>query len=108
MQRVTWTNYQRPGPCATAPADGPVLVEYNAPSMQAWVRKWWPLLKVLLTVAILGAIGWGFARELQSPDLWQRSFHPGWLVVSGLVYLGGLGFSAFFWHRLLRALGQQP
>jgi uncharacterized membrane protein YbhN (UPF0104 family) len=76
--------------------------------MHAWVRKWWSVLKVLLTVAILVGIGWRFARDLQSPDLWRRSFHPGWLVVSGLLYLGGLGFSALFWHRLLRALGQQP
>src|SRR5207244_7795702 len=76
--------------------------------MRAWLRKWWPLLKALLALAILVAIGRQFVRDLSRPELWQRSLHPGWLVLSGVLYLLGLGFSAFYWYRLLSVLGQRP
>jgi uncharacterized membrane protein YbhN (UPF0104 family) len=76
--------------------------------MRAWIRKWWPVLKALLAVAIVAAVGRQFARDLQSPELWQRSIRLEWLVVSGALYLLGLGCSALFWYRLLRSLGQQP
>jgi uncharacterized membrane protein YbhN (UPF0104 family) len=53
-------------------------------------------------------IGRQFARDLQRPDLWQRPMHPGWLVLSGLLYLLGLGFSALYWYLLLGHLGPRP
>jgi len=59
-------------------------------------------------VAIVGAVGWRFARDLQRPELWERSFHPGWLALSGLLYLLGMSFWTAFWYRLLRLTGQQP
>jgi hypothetical protein len=40
--------------------------------------------------------------------LWQHSLQPGWLVLSGVLYILGLGCSAWFWIRLLRSLGQRP
>jgi uncharacterized membrane protein YbhN (UPF0104 family) len=76
--------------------------------MRAWLRKSWPVLKALLTLAILVAIGREFVRDLSRPELWQRSLHSGWLLASGVLYLLGLGFSAFYWYRLLSALGQHP
>src|SRR5438045_7088364 len=76
--------------------------------MRAWLRKWWPLLKALLALAILIAIGRQFVRDLSRPELWQRPLHPGWLVLSGVLYLLGLGFSAVYWYRLLITLGQRP
>src|SRR5205085_10303904 len=42
------------------------------------------------------------------PDLWKLSLKPGWLMLSGALYIGGLGFSICFWVRLLRQLGQEP
>jgi len=75
--------------------------------MRAWLRKSWPLLKALLALAILIAIGRQFVRDLSRPELWQRSLHPGWLVSSAVLYLLGLGFSAFYWYRLLANLGQR-
>src|SRR5258707_1302400 len=89
-------------------ADGPREALYNAQSMRAWLRKAWPLLKAVLAVAILVAIGRQFVRDLSRPELWQRSLHPGWLVLSAAFYLLGLGFSALYWYRLLAALGQRP
>jgi uncharacterized membrane protein YbhN (UPF0104 family) len=71
-------------------------------------KRWWPLVKVVLTVLVLAAVGWSFARDLRDPELWRRSFQPGWLVVSGLLYLLGLGLWCLYWHRLLVRLGQRP
>jgi hypothetical protein len=85
--------------------------------MRTRLRKWWPLLKALLAIAILIAIGRQFAHALQIPergfkpaleDLWTRIVHPWWLVLSGCLYLLGLGLSAVYWFGLLRALDQQP
>jgi uncharacterized membrane protein YbhN (UPF0104 family) len=76
--------------------------------MRSWLRKWWPLLKALLVVAILAAIGRQFARDLSKPELWQRTLDPGWLALSGVLYLFGLGFSSIYWYRLLRDLDQRP
>jgi uncharacterized membrane protein YbhN (UPF0104 family) len=72
------------------------------------LRRWWPVGKVLMAGAILTAIGWYFRRELQDPVLWNWSFQPGWLVVSGVLYSLGLGVSACYWYRLLRRIGQHP
>jgi uncharacterized membrane protein YbhN (UPF0104 family) len=76
--------------------------------MRAWWRKWWPVFKAVFAVAILLAVGRLFARDLRGLNLEERSLHPGWLAVSGLLYVLGLGLSAWFWFRLLRALGQRP
>jgi len=65
-------------------------------------------LKALLALAILVAIGRQFVRDLSRPELWQRQLHPGWLVLSAVLYLLGLAFSAVYWYRLLVALGQRP
>jgi uncharacterized membrane protein YbhN (UPF0104 family) len=77
--------------------------------MQAWVKKSWPVVKLVLTAVILVAVGRQFLRDLAAcPDLGQRPFRPVWLVLAGLLYLCGLGCSALFWHRLLVSLGQTP
>lgn len=72
------------------------------------LRQWWPVGKALLAVVILVAIGRQFALDLQRPEVWQRSIHPGWLIITGVLYLLGLGFSALYWYRLLRRIGQEP
>jgi uncharacterized membrane protein YbhN (UPF0104 family) len=74
--------------------------------MWHYLRRWWPVGKFLLAVVILIMIGREFARDL--PDVWRRSYHPGWLAVSGLFYLAGLGCSAVYWERLLVQVGQRP
>jgi len=85
--------------------------------MRRWFRKFWPVLKAVLILAILVAVGRIFARDLEIPqkglqrsleEFWARLVHPGWLVVSGAFYLLGLGFSALYWYRLLRDLDQRP
>jgi uncharacterized membrane protein YbhN (UPF0104 family) len=76
--------------------------------MRAWLRKWWPLLKALLALAILVAIGRHFARDLERLELRDQSLRWEWMAVAGALYLLGLGCSALFWYRLLRSLGQGP
>lgn len=79
--------------------------------MKPWLRKFWPAIKILFTVAVLIAVGRYFYRELRSAydeGILSRSFHPGWLILAGVLYILGLGCSAFFWIRLLRSLSERP
>ena len=39
-------------------------------------RRWWPWAKALLAVAIVGGVGWQFAKLLNRPELWERPFQP--------------------------------
>jgi glycosyltransferase 2 family protein len=90
---------------------------YNAQSMQARLRRWWPILKAIFTIAILVAIGRRFALDLEIPqkglqrslqELWQSLVRPGWLAAAAALYIVGLGFSAIYWYRLLWELDQRP
>jgi uncharacterized membrane protein YbhN (UPF0104 family) len=76
--------------------------------MRAWLRKFWPLIKWVLTVAILIAIGRRFYHDLRDPKLWEQPLHFGWLAFSGLLYVLALCCFTLYWVRLLRRLGQQP
>lgn len=91
--------------------------------MRERLKRIWPILKALLAVAILAAVGWQFVRILSNEELRQadpsqspaqilwvhiQRARPEWLALSAILYILGLGFSAFFWLRLLRVLGQRP
>jgi glycosyltransferase 2 family protein len=78
--------------------------------MQWRGRRWWRLLKIVVAVAIVAAIGRQFARdlrELDSRNVWH-SLRPGWLVLSGALYVAGLACWSGFWRRLMEDLGQRP
>jgi hypothetical protein len=62
----------------------------------------------LFTITVLVFVGRQFVRDLARLDLSDRSVHAGWWVLAGVLYLAGLGLSAYFWIRLLRMLGQAP
>ena len=73
-------------------------------------------LKLLLNLVVLAVVSWGIYRTVHFAwaDLdakgangfaWQ--LHPGWLIVSGLLYLLGMLPMAAFWYFLLQALGQR-
>src|SRR5262245_11918565 len=75
--------------------------------MRDVLRRWWPAIKVLLSLAILSLIAWRFARHLSSaPDLFSRPLAWHWLVPASLCYLGGLSLSALYWRRLMIRLDQ--
>jgi uncharacterized membrane protein YbhN (UPF0104 family) len=76
--------------------------------MRGELRRAWPIIKALLWLLILYLIGRQFARDLERPELAQRSLHVGWLLLSGLLYVLGLALSALYWYRLLGHLGARP
>lgn len=75
--------------------------------MRALLKKYWPAIKWLLTLAILLAIGRRFYHDLRS-ELFEKPLHYGWLALSGFLYVCALGCFALYWRRLLLRLGQQP
>jgi uncharacterized membrane protein YbhN (UPF0104 family) len=76
--------------------------------MRSKLRYVWPILKAFLWLVLLYLIGRQFARDLQRPELSQRPLDAGWLILSGLLYELGQGFSALYWRRLLSRLGAHP
>jgi uncharacterized membrane protein YbhN (UPF0104 family) len=75
--------------------------------------KRWLLLGVKLSLVAI--VLWGIHRtaysglaELERQHWSPASLRPGWLVLSGALYLLALLPSGVFWYRLLRVLGQEP
>jgi uncharacterized membrane protein YbhN (UPF0104 family) len=66
------------------------------------------MAQVALAVLVLFFVGRQFYVALQRDDLHTVRWKPIWLVGSTCVYLLGLGFSIWYWHRLLRVYGQSP
>lgn len=71
-------------------------------------RFGWQLGKLILATAIVAVVGWQLVRDLNQLDVRQLHLRPGWLILSGTLYLLALGLSAWFWVLLLRRFGQQP
>src|SRR5438046_1237852 len=77
--------------------------------MKPVLKRWgWPLLKAVLAVVLLLAIGHKFYVDLRQLDPASLEMRPGWLAVSGGLYLLGLLPSAWFWHHLLHVFGDRP
>ena len=72
-------------------------------------RRW---LTRLLKLIVFALVAWGIARTVQSSlaDLrgHEWSLEPGYLALSGGLYLLGYLPSGIFWFAILRATGQQP
>jgi uncharacterized membrane protein YbhN (UPF0104 family) len=73
--------------------------------------KWaavWRGAKIALAVAIVGGVGWQFAKILRRPELWQQPLEvdPAWVAVAAALY--ALGFTCWggYWWRLLRRTGE--
>jgi uncharacterized membrane protein YbhN (UPF0104 family) len=75
---------------------------------RAWKRWGWPLVKGLIVIAILWAVGRKFYDDLTDPSLANLELRPSWLLLSAALYLPGLMLSAWYWHHLLHVLGQRP
>jgi uncharacterized membrane protein YbhN (UPF0104 family) len=71
-------------------------------------RRWWPVCKALIGLAILYYLGRNFARDLARPELWEEPFHLGWLLPAALLYLAGLALCALYWRTLLCRVDQHP
>lgn len=68
----------------------------------------WTLLKLAVALTILAVVGKRFYDDLHQVSLDELSLSPGWLLLSALLYLLGLGSSCLFWQRLLRHFGERP
>jgi uncharacterized membrane protein YbhN (UPF0104 family) len=78
-------------------------------------KTWaWRAAKLLLALAILLGVGRQFYRDLTGPAgaglrAWSElTLRPGWLALSGGLYLTALSFSAAYWYRLLAIFGHRP
>jgi uncharacterized membrane protein YbhN (UPF0104 family) len=71
-------------------------------------RKW---LVFAVKLAIVALLVWGVRGALWSGLEQLREhkvqFQPGWLVLSGALYLLGMAPACLFWRRVLRVLGQE-
>jgi hypothetical protein len=78
--------------------------------MRGGRQTWWRWLRIALAVAIVGGVGWQFARLLAQPELWARpwALRPGWLATCVACYLLGLACWGTFWLRLLHRVGLRP
>jgi glycosyltransferase 2 family protein len=62
--------------------------------------------KVFLAALIVIAVGRRFYLDLRDLDPETLTIRPGWLALSGVLYLLGLGFWCVVWCRLLGICGQ--
>lgn len=76
--------------------------------MNRGLRRWWPIVKLVVAAAVLFFIGRQFYRDLRRPELELSPLHPGWLALSAVLYVTGLCLSALYWRRLLAHLGPAP
>ncbi|HZZ74145.1 MAG TPA: lysylphosphatidylglycerol synthase transmembrane domain-containing protein [Pirellulales bacterium] len=77
------------------------------PAEQTWRR----VLKPLLKLAVVLLLGWFMSGTLRQGiaqiEQEQVTLRPGWLILSGVLYLAGQLPSGMYWHRVLRRLGQE-
>jgi hypothetical protein len=78
--------------------------------MRCGRQTWWRWVRIALAVAIVGGVGWQFARLIAQPELWARpwALRPGWLAACVVCYLLGLACWGTFWLRLLHRVGLRP
>jgi hypothetical protein len=77
--------------------------------MRKGLRRWWPWLKLTIGLLIVFFIARQFLRDLWNMDRTTLlGLHFGWLALSAVLYLAGLGVYGTFWRRLLGRLGGHP
>jgi glycosyltransferase 2 family protein len=70
-------------------------------------RRWWLIAaKVAIAAAVCVAVGSTLRTAINSLEEDPRRIEISWLVLAGLLYLGGIMPMAWFWWRTLAALGQ--
>lgn len=69
---------------------------------------WKPVLKIGLTLLVLGFVGQRSWSLIKDQDLSEISVCPGWLAVSALCYGFGWLPSIWFWRNMMIGLDQKP
>jgi uncharacterized membrane protein YbhN (UPF0104 family) len=91
--------------------DQPEFPPFRPAASWSWLR----VAKIAFRVGVMVVVTFFIYRAVDS-SLRQfdeqrfdwRAVRPGWLVVSGLIYLAGSVPGWWFWHRVMEAMGQQP
>src|SRR3954468_23825617 len=89
-------------------ATGTTARAIESPPMRVnWVIVW-RLTKLALAVAIVGGVGWQFAKILQREELWAQplALDPTWVIITAALYAVGFACWGGFWWRLLRGMGE--
>ena len=81
----------------------------GGPTGIATSRRWWLRLAKILVALIVAA---GVSRTVQQAlrELTAHAWHvaPAWLLLAAALYLIGLLPAAWYWYRILTAMGQRP
>jgi uncharacterized membrane protein YbhN (UPF0104 family) len=73
------------------------------------LKKWlFGTIKLMIVLLVLWFAGSTLLANRGQVDVSAWRLAPGWLVLSGLLYLLGMLFAGLFWYRVLRDLGQEP
>src|SRR5205823_2059064 len=89
--------------------------------MHAVLRRWWPLLKLVVAAAVVFGLGWHLLRILQTEELGHgdarspaqvlsdalRNANVLGMLLAGMCYLAALGLSATFWLWLTESTGER-
>jgi glycosyltransferase 2 family protein len=79
-----------------------------APAQSNQSRWWLWAIKIVVVVAVCIAVSGTFRSALNTLAGQPWRVEPLWLVAAGLFYLAGAIPMAWFWWRVLAALGQHP
>ncbi len=78
-------------------------------------RRWAKWIKLSIRVLVLSLVAWGIWRtiskaggDLPTYGVSWGDVHVKWTIIAGLFYIAGLMPCWIFWHRTLRAMGQDP
>jgi uncharacterized membrane protein YbhN (UPF0104 family) len=77
----------------------------------AWSRHkawFWLAVKLLVVAVVLRGVQHTLREAIAEVGRQNWRLQPAWLVVSGVLYLGGLAPSGWYWHRLICQLGGTP
>src|ERR1043166_1551513 len=80
----------------------------ESPPMRVNWAGVWRGAKIALAVAIIGGVGWQFAKILRRPEPLEPplALSPGWVAGAALLYALGFPCWGGYWWRLLRRTGE--
>jgi glycosyltransferase 2 family protein len=85
------------------------LPDHHMAQFQFNQGRWWLwAIKLMVVVAVCIFVSGTFRSAIGTLAERPWQIHPPWLVAAGLLYLAGVMPMAWFWWRVLAALGQRP
>jgi uncharacterized membrane protein YbhN (UPF0104 family) len=75
------------------------------PSPRNRIIAW--TIKILIVAVVVWFVRGTLTNAWSQLQAYQWTLRPGWLIASGLLYLGGMLLAGVFWRQVLLALGEQ-